>query len=340
MGKVIKFDHGRLYQGDALDVLADLVREGIQVDLILTSPPYNIGIGYDAWNDSLPWEEYLNFSREWLTLCWHLLKPQGGRICVNVLFDLGRNRDPLIGRRSPMMEFFQLFREVGIKYHGVATWIDSTRPKRTAWGSWLSPSAPYIYNPYEAVLIGFRDQWRKPEGSSYKVEKDLFMEMTSGIWEVGTTMVKGFPVPFPEKLARMCIEGLTYPGDLVLDPFIGSGTVGLVAEKTGRKWIGIEISERYCALAEERIRTGKWSVESRAVGKCLLCGDEIFSSGEQVSCRCGNLVLRGTSGGVKVWASDPKRVLVWDSKRGAYLEVNSPKVKGFLTLVDSLEDLK
>jgi hypothetical protein len=156
----------------------------------------------------------------------------------------------------PLMDFRTIQQEIGFKVHKLAIWPDRSMKKLTAWGSWLSASAPNIQTPYEGILISYKNQWKKIDKGESTIGRDLFIEGVSGIWNLGTT--KGLTkANFPERLPEMCIELLTYKGDTVLDPFMGSGTTAKVAQNTDRNFIGFEISPNYFEIANDRLVEGK-----------------------------------------------------------------------------------
>ena len=219
------------------------------IDLIVTSPPYNIGIDYDAYTDDLKWEEYLKWCKEWLTECYRVLKDDG-RICINHYLNFQDRWEKV--SRFPLYDIQQIQNELGFNVHKLCLWDDNTRKKFTAWGSYLSASAPYINTPYEGILISYKNQWKKANKGESTVDKELFMEGVSGIWKLGTTRGKT-KCCFPEKLPEMCIRMFTYKDDIVLDPFSGSGTTAKVAKQLERNYIGFEISKNYCDIAEKRI---------------------------------------------------------------------------------------
>lgn len=219
------------------------------VDLVLTSPPYNVGIDYDVYDDNMDWAEYYGWCKEWLTECFRVLKPDG-RIAVNHYLSLGtaEHRESLISTLYSIME------EIGFKHHTIALWTDSTLSRRTAWGSWLSSSAPYINAPYEGILIDYKEAWKRENAGSTSISKADFVMLSSGLWKIGTEthgLTKAnFSVDFASKVIRL----LTYEGDLVLDPFMGSGTTAVAAVNNKRNYIGFEISGDYCRIANQRIK--------------------------------------------------------------------------------------
>lgn len=131
-----------------------------------------------------------------------------------------------------------------VERNGCFTWCGN---------SWLSASAPYINTPYEGILISYKEQWKKTSKGTSTISKEDFMVGVGGIWNMGTVRGKT-KACFPERLPEMCIRLLTYEGDLVYDPFSGSGTTPFVAKKLNRNFIGSEISEEYCKIANERIK--------------------------------------------------------------------------------------
>lgn len=230
---------------DCIEGMRDLPDDCI--DLIVTSPPYNCGIDYDTYDDNRDWGEYIGWCREWLKGCHRILKPDG-RICINVLLEMGIEDNKV--RVSPSAEFYRLYQEVGIKYFASCVWIDKTRTQYTAWGSWQSASSPYIYCPYEVILIGYKDQWKKKNKGESTITKEDFMEGCFGVWDINTTTSQTTKANFPIRLPELCINLLSYRDDIVLDPFVGSGTTAIAAKKLGRKYIGFEISKNYCEIAK------------------------------------------------------------------------------------------
>ncbi len=234
-----------IYNQNCIDGLKELCDNS--VDLIVTSPPYNLGIKYDSWNDEMPWEEYLDFCKDWLKECYRVLKPDG-RICVDHYFSYGRGNV----NRFPLFDLKNIMDEIGYKAVSCPIWNDVTVAKKTAWGSWISASSPYINCPIEGILIACKDHWKKDTIGESTVGRDMFIEATSGVWNIGTTTGQTIAC-FPEKLPEMCIQLLSYKDDVILDPFSGSGTTCYVAKKLGRKYIGFEISKTYYDVSIARL---------------------------------------------------------------------------------------
>ena len=238
----------QLYQGDCLELLSQI--DSDSVDLIVTSPPYNCGIEYDVYNDSIDWNDYMAWVVRWLVECYRVLKPDG-RMCLNVLCDMTTEGGSK--RVSPFAEYYSIVRDIGFGVAGFPVWADRHRTRNTAWGSWLSPVAPYIYMPYEMIMILYKDSWRKLSKGVSTIEQDDFIKGCSGVWDISPESQQRTKANFPVALPKLCIELLSFEGDLVLDPFGGSGTTAVACVQTKRRYILMELSERYHQVAVGRV---------------------------------------------------------------------------------------
>ena len=238
-----------IIEGDAIDVLKTLPSN--RFHLCFTSPPYNVGIDYgELVDDKREWELYYDWSERWIREVHRVLRPDGRFGLVHYL-SLG----DATHREAPLLRLESTVARVGFRHHGVAIWNDTTLSRRTAWGSYCSPSAPYINSPYEGILISYKSQWRKRDGGPGDIGKRDFEMATSGIWNAATVgRAGGHPAPFSEGLATLAIRLLTYPGEWVLDPFVGSGTTVVAAKRNRRNSIGIEIEPKYVKMANERLK--------------------------------------------------------------------------------------
>jgi len=224
------------------------------VDLVVTSPPYNIGIEYDNYTDNLPWGEYLKWCGNWINECARLLK-KSGRIVVNILTDIKMVAgEKQYIREVPVVDFANLIRKSGLIINAITSWTDVTRTKYTAWGSWRSAKAPYIYNPFEVIIIAYKEQWEKQNEGENTISAGQFIRGTKGYYSFNTNYDPDIPATFPIGLPLLFIEILSYKNDLVLDCFDGSGQTCLAAKKLGRCYIGIDISEKYCEIARMRLK--------------------------------------------------------------------------------------
>ena len=238
-------DNISIYNADicALDYPND------SIDLIVTSPPYNVDIAYSSNNDSLDYQNYLQFSRKWFTKCYHLAKDDG-RFCVNIPLDKNKG-----GHNSVYADLVSIAKMVGWQYFSSIVWNEGNISRRTAWGSWMSASAPYVIAPVEMIVIFYKKQWKKQNKGESDISRDDFMSWTNGVWVFNGESKKriGHPAPFPVELPKRCIKLFSYVGDTVLDPFLGSGTTALACKKFGRKAIGVDLDAGYCDLAVTRI---------------------------------------------------------------------------------------
>ncbi len=237
-----------IYNADILKT--DSIEEQ-SVDLIVTSPPYNVDIKYNSHDDTMSYEEYLSFTREWLAKCYRLLKDDG-RFCLNIPLDKNKN-----GQQSICADITTIAKKVGFKYHSTIIWNEQNISRRTAWGSWLSATAPYVIAPVEVIVILYKRTWKKLSGSRKSdITKKEFMNWTNGVWTfMGESKKRvGHPAPFPVELPRRCIKLFSFVGDTVLDPFLGSGSTLIACLQTGRKGVGIDIDARYCELAKVRLK--------------------------------------------------------------------------------------
>lgn len=219
------------------------------IDLIVTSPPYNVGIQYNSHDDTISYDEYLRWTEKWLRKAFQLIKPDG-RMCLNVPLDKNKG-----GQQSVYADITAIAKKVGWKYHSTIIWNEGNISRRTAWGSWLSASAPYVIAPVETIIILYKETWKKKKKGKSDITKEEFIEWTNGLWTFSGESKKkiGHPAPFPIELPKRCIKLFSYVGDTVLDPFLGSGSTVIAAYKLNRQAIGVEIDEKYFKLAIERV---------------------------------------------------------------------------------------
>jgi site-specific DNA-methyltransferase (adenine-specific) len=221
------------------------------IDLIVTSPPYNVDIKYNSHNDKITYEEYLEFTNKWLTRCFEWLK-KDSRLCLNIPLDKNKG-----GQQSVGADITTIAKKIGYKYHATIIWNEGNISRRTAWGSWLSASAPYVIAPVELILVLYKNNWKKSSGSRKNdITKQEFVNWTNGIWTFPGQSKKGaggHPAPFPVELPKRCIKLFSYVGDIVLDPFMGSGSTMIASALYNRKGIGIDIDGEYCNIARKRI---------------------------------------------------------------------------------------
>ena len=234
--------------GDVLAVLGKVPRESVH--LIVTSPPYNLEKPYAEHGDDLEDREYLDWMRQVWAACHETLIP-GGRLCVNI----GENKRQYISNPH-YSAFIQQLVELRMLYRGTIIWNKHSAAKHCAWGSWQSPSNPHLVPRHEYIIAFSKGQW-KLDGpkDAIDITAKEFMDCTRSVWEFGTERKSrfGHPAPFPEALPERLIKFYTFRGQTVLDPFGGSGTVGVVAARLGRHFILGDNSPQYCELARKRI---------------------------------------------------------------------------------------
>ncbi len=220
----------------------------MSVHLMVTSPPYNVGKEYD---DDLTLDEYRRLLQRVLSETYRVLAT-GGRACINIA-NLGRK--PYIPLHSFVIEDML---EIGFLMRGEIIWNKaSSASSSTAWGSWLSASNPVLRDVHEYILVFSKDDFSRPaEGRESTISREDFLDWTKSVWTFPAVSARqiGHPAPFPEDLPRRTIELYTYHGDVVLDPFCGSGTTCIAAKRLGRRYVGYEINPEYVKLAEERLR--------------------------------------------------------------------------------------
>jgi len=231
------------------DILKIDALENETIDLIVTSPPYDVDIKYENYNDNIPYSEYLEFTRKWLSKCYDFAKADG-RLCLNIPLDKNKG-----GQQSVCADITAIAKNVGWKYHATIIWNEQNISRRTAWGSWLSASAPFVIAPVEVIVVMYKKRWEKMRKGKSDVIRDEFIEWTNGVWNFsGESRSKiGHPAPFPVELPRRCIKLFSFVGDVVLDPFLGSGTTLIACLETNRTGIGVEINRSYCELAVKRL---------------------------------------------------------------------------------------
>ncbi|MEN2984142.1 MAG: site-specific DNA-methyltransferase [Dictyoglomaceae bacterium] len=233
-------------------LVTDLINNE-SIDLIITSPPYNVDIHYNSFEDNIPYDKYLEFTEKWLSKAFLLTKKEG-RMCLNVPLDKSKGRKEE-GFQSVYADILYIAKKVGWKYFSTIIWNEGNISRRTAWGSWLSAKAPYVIAPVEVIIIFYKERWSKSFIGESDITKEEFIEWTNGVWFFpGENKKKiGHPAPFPVELPKRCIKLFSYTKDLILDPFLGSGSTLVACALLRRKGIGVEIDKNYCEIAKNRL---------------------------------------------------------------------------------------
>ena len=300
-----------IYNADSAD-LTYLPRAS--VDLVVTSPPYNLGKDYGAARDDKTYQQYLDWTKQWGSALKHVLEP-GSRVCINIPIDINlafqANGRKTATKQAVLADVTRLFvHELGFIYNTTILWLERNVSRRTAWGSWLSASDPWVNTAAEAILVlSYKTRKRNGKGRKSDLERDDFLDWVLGLWDSikdsnlgpepdlkkedlvdflfraihqrwksegrdaksdlefteftnwmsglwdfpGESRTRyGHPAAFPEELPRRLIKLFSFPGDTVLDPFLGSGTTCAVAKSLGRRAIGLDIDLDFCAVAANR----------------------------------------------------------------------------------------
>ncbi len=237
------------------------------VHLMVTSPPYNVGKEYD---ENLTLEEYRKFLKRVWKEVKRVLVP-GGRACINIA-NLGRK--PYISLHT---FFIEDMLELGFLMRGEVIWNKgSSGSPSTAWGSWLSPKNPTLRDVHEYILVFSKGIFSRanPYRRRSTLSREEFLEFTKSVWNIPAAAASkvGHPAPFPVELPYRLIQLYTFEGEVILDPFMGSGQTAIAALRSGRNYIGYEINEEYVRLAERRLREAFPSLYGK-----LFAGPDLFS---------------------------------------------------------------
>ena len=262
--------------GDSKAILHKLPDESVH--LAITSPPYNVGLAYDSHNDKMPYRKYLAWLMPFWSELYRVLVP-GGRFALNIAPTSIKDFKPV------HYDMARYLKKLGFIMRTEILWYKQTIRRRTAWGSWKSPRNPHVMPSWEYVLVFSKGSWTL-EGN--KADADItseeFIKFSDGFWPIRpetagrqpflnslypprggkmaetsvdvSVKMEGHPAPFPEELIYRLIKFYSYRGNVVLDPFGGTGTVATVAAQTKRHYIHLDLSQKYCAIAAKRVADG------------------------------------------------------------------------------------
>jgi len=220
------------------------------IDIIVTSPPYNFGLEYDNHYDTSRWNDYFEMLFAIFKECIRVLK-YGGRFAVNV--------QPLYSDYIPIHHIIgNFFIQNKMIWKGEIIWEKNNyNCKYSSWGSWKSPASPYLKYTWEFVEVYCKGDIKKPGKKEYiDITAEEFKSWVVAKWSIAperNMKEYGHPAMFPEHLVERILKLFSYQNDVVLDPFNGAGTTTVVAKKTGRRYLGIDISEEYCKMAQRRV---------------------------------------------------------------------------------------
>jgi len=227
------------------------------IDLVVTSPPYNVDLGnnkynqnsYNLYNDNREHYEYI----EWLKNIFSLLYvkiSKGGRVCINI----GDGKNGQVPTSSDIISF--MTKDIGYIPITHIIWNKSQVGNRTSWGSWLSPSCPSFPTPFEHIIVFAKENKKLQSKGETDLERQEFIDWSLALWgfppETSQKRI-GHPAMFPEELSKRCIKMFSWIDSVVLDIFAGAGTTLVTAKKLGRDYIGFEISQEYCDIANQRL---------------------------------------------------------------------------------------
>lgn len=243
----------KLINGDCLEVVKNIKN----INLVITSPPYNVDLGnnkynknhYSLYNDNKEHSEYILWLRD-IFFNVHKVLNTGGRVCINI----GDGKNGAVPTTSDVISF--MCKDIGFLPMAHIIWNKKHTSARTAWGSWMSPSCPSFPTPFEHILVFAKNSRALKRKGETDLTKEEFVEFATSLWEFApekNAKIIGHPAPFPIELPYRLIKMLSYVGDVVLDPFMGSGTTGVACKNLNRKFIGIELDKKYFEIAKERI---------------------------------------------------------------------------------------
>lgn len=256
-----------IYHGDARCVIGAL---DLRSNCTVTSPPYNVEIDYDGHVDAMPWPAYVELATE---VCHGIAATQPhGRTWVNIAPIVpaqaipagdhsGRGSNP---RRSLLAIWDRALEASGHGPWDYVAWATPGRGPGCAWGSWESPAGPNMRGEWETIIAAYTGpSWSRETPPEWRGKKDDvggWIDLTTNVWRI-QPQARGpetgnHPAPFPTALAMRCIRLSTWPGETVLDPFMGSGSTLVAARNLGRSAVGIDLSERYCEIAARRLDQG------------------------------------------------------------------------------------
>lgn len=260
-----------ILNGDSLQILKNYIADEL-IDIIITSPPYNVAHKYENYNDDLEFETYLDSMRVIFKECYRALKV-GGRICVNIPFAVKNRESKQV--RFLSVYITQILNEIGFNEFELISWhkgkdIKHFQGNNTAWGSWKSPSCPSFRPLGESVLVFYKgERTHRGDSQDIDISSEEFKEWTKNVWYFDKEKEQGFenilcasnnakkdlhPAPYPKELIERLLKIYSYRNDIVLDPFNGTGTTTYVANLLNRQFIGIELSYKYCEIALNRLQ--------------------------------------------------------------------------------------
>jgi len=251
--QVFMLELNKIYNGDCRTVMNNV--DDSVIDLAIFSPPYNVGIGYESWTDTMSDVDYWTFTEQYLRELYRIGKDDC-RYCINIPYEI--NIKERGGRILFLSEYYQVAKKLGFQFSGVIDLEEKQahRSKNISVGSFNSHSSPYIYNPKECVLVLYKNKWKKDVLNPSYFNEDTkyeFMILAQGMWEYRAQTQLVTKAQFSIELPLNCLKMFSGENELIIDPFMGSGTTALACLELNRNFIGCEISKLYCEIANQRI---------------------------------------------------------------------------------------
>jgi site-specific DNA-methyltransferase (adenine-specific) len=217
------------------------------IHLTVTSPPYNVGMAYE---EKMPLNEYLDFISHVLSEVWRVTV-NGGRVVINIA---NINRNPY----TPLTTYYtNIMERMGFLHRGIIIWDKGASARKgTDWGSWMSATNPVLRDVNEFILCFSKGKMARDDRGESDLKRSEFLHWTQSIWQINTESAIriGHPAPYPVELPYRAIKLYSFKNDVVLDPFMGSGTTAVAALKAGRHYIGYELNADYIQIAKRRIQ--------------------------------------------------------------------------------------
>jgi site-specific DNA-methyltransferase (adenine-specific) len=253
----------KLYNQDILNINFDCPK----FNLVVTSPPYNVGLDYDKHKDNMTYGGYLRWSAKWIEKIASHMADQG-RICINVPFTispehLNTTSNTGFVNYPVSADFTKMCQDAGLNYWRTVIWEKTESGGSTTWGSWRKASSPFMRDPSEAILIFYKGQWKREDDGESTMTGPEFMKYTKNVWKIHPETQSNHPAAFPLELPNRCIKLLSYKNDWVFDPFMGSGTTGEAALRLERNFAGSELSNEYFLKCQSRIESAEFQTNLR-----------------------------------------------------------------------------
>jgi len=244
----------QIYCGKAEEVLKSFPDD--LITLTVTSPPFNVDMPYSIHNDAMAYEKYLKMLSDVFKEVYRITK-KGGRLFIDLPSYLKMSKNSYVAY-SVIDILLLLTEKIGWKHGDLIIWDKGTiiSKRQTAWGSWCSPSSPYIRDRIDLLFVLYKEQYKLTHKGETDLTRDEFLEWTVNVWKIPPErkMRKYHPAPFPLELPYRAIKLFSFKDDVILDPFCGTGTTCVAAKILGRKFIGIDISRNYVLLTKKRLK--------------------------------------------------------------------------------------